>query len=106
MEEFIQIEWVAATLEEAREIMELLLAKGLISSGSIYPSVESWFVLEGEVVTEQEVKVVMKTLGHHYKKIELEIKKHHSYEIPEILFFTVENGNDQYLKWMVDQVMR
>ncbi len=106
MEDYIQIQWIAANLDEARGILELLLSQRLICCGSIFPSVESWYVWEEEVVTEQEVKVVMKTMGHHFEKIELLIKKNHTYDIPEILVFAIENGNDQYLKWMYDQVMR
>ena len=106
MEDYIQIQWIAASLDEAREILVLLLSKRLICCGSIFPSVESWYVSEEEVVTEQEVKVVMKTMGHHFEKIELLIKKNHTYDIPEILVFAIENGNDQYLKWMHDQVMK
>ena len=106
MEDYIQIQWTAANLGEAREILELLLSHRLISCGSIFPFVESWYVWENELVTEQEVKVVMKTMGHHFEEIELLIKKNHTYDIPEILVFGIENGNDQYLKWMYDQVMR
>lgn len=104
MEDYLQVQWTAAHLDEARDIIELLLAKKLICCGSIFPLVESWYVWEEEIVTEQEVKVLMKTLSSQYNKVEALIKKHHSYDVPEILAFNIVEGNDSYLKWMEDQV--
>jgi len=104
MEEFIQIQWTAANLDEARTIVEKLLEENFISCASIIPLVESWYVWEGEVVTDQEIKVVMKTMADQYKNVESLINKYHSYEIPEILSFKIDQGNDSYLKWMYDQV--
>ncbi len=105
LEEFIQIQWTASSLEEARAILETLLVEKLICCGSIIPFAESWYVWEGEVVTEQEMKVVMKTMAHLFKKVEKVIKNNHTYEIPEILVFTIKNGSDSYLQWMRDQVL-
>lgn len=104
MDEYIQVQWTAAHLDEARDILELLLEKRLISCGSIIPTVESWYVWENEVVSQQEVKVIMKTVGKHYQSLEKLIRKNHSYDVPEILVFSVEDGNDQYLRWVENQV--
>ncbi|MCH9621619.1 MAG: Divalent-cation tolerance protein CutA [Chlamydiia bacterium] len=105
MDDYIQIQWTAANLDEARDIIEFLLEEKLISCASIIPLVESWYVWENEVVCGQEIKVLMKTLSHHYKSVESLIRKKHSYEIAEILSFSIRDGNDKYLKWMYDQVM-
>jgi periplasmic divalent cation tolerance protein len=104
MDEYIQIQWTAAHLDEARDILEVLLSSNLICCGSIIPLVESWYSWKGEIVSEQEVKVLMKTKECNYAQIEKVINKLHSYEIVEILYFTICDGNDSYLKWMDKQV--
>ena len=106
MEEYIQIGWSAAHLDEARDILEMLIEKKLISCGSIFPSVESWYEWDEEIISTQEVKVSMKTVKKHYKSIESLIKASHSYEIPEILAFAITDGNDEYFRWMNNQIKK
>ena len=101
---FIQIQWTAANLDEAREISQALVAKEYIACASIFPLVESWYVWEDEVECAQEVKVLMKTQEKHYEKIEKYIKKKHSYQICEIVSFVVDQGNDKYLRWISEKL--
>ncbi len=97
---FIQVQWTAAHLDEAREISGLLLSNKLVACCSIIPLVESWFEWQGEIQQESEVKVLMKTVANHFQKIEKVIRKNHSYEVPEIIAFEVIDGMDKYLSWI------
>lgn len=97
---FIQVQWTAAHLDEAREIVGHLLSRHLIACASIFPLMESWFEWEKELQQENEVKVFMKAKGEAYPKIEKIICKHHSYEVPEILVFEIINGYAPYLQWI------
>ena len=100
MGSFIQIQWTAAHLDEAREISQALILKGLVACSSVFPLVESWYVWEGELEQSSEVKVLLKTIDKHYLQIEKFIKKNHSYDVPEILVFQIEKGNEPYLAWI------
>ncbi len=100
MARYIQIQWTAAHLDEAREISQRLIEKGLVACASIIPLVESWYVWEGEMQTVSEVKVFLKTTDQNYPKIEECIRQHHSYEVPEILMFYIEKGSSSYLQWI------
>jgi periplasmic divalent cation tolerance protein len=106
MDDLIQIQCTVRHLDEARDILEVLLEKDLISCGSIVPSIESWYVWENEIVSSEEVKIFMKTVDAHYDTIEKIIKKYHSYDIPEILVFSIEDGNKEYLQWVTKQVVK
>lgn len=100
MNSFIQIQWTAAHLDEAREISQALVLKGWVACASIFPLVESWFIWEGELEQASEVKVLLKTVENYYSKIESYIKKNHSYQVPEIIMFYIDQGYEPYLKWM------
>lgn len=100
MSKFIQVQWTAAHLDEAREITALLISRELIASSSIIPLVESWFEWKGELQQESEVKVFMKTLEIHYPRIEKLIVKHHTYKVPEIIVLEIIQGYDKYLDWI------
>ena len=100
---YIQIQWTAAHLDEAREILENLLERKLIACGSILPQVESIYCWEGEIVSEREVKVLCKTIKRNFSLVESVIKESHSYDIVEILSFQVDEGNKSYLNWLNEQ---
>ncbi len=100
MAKYIQIQWTAAHLDEAREISQRLIEKGLVACASIVPLVESWYMWEGEMQTVSEVKVFLKTALENYAKIEECIRQYHSYEVPEILMFHIEKGSLTYLRWI------
>ena len=106
MDEYIQIQSTVSSVAEAREIIEVLFEKELIACASIIPSVESYYLEEEELVCEQEVKIFIKTVADLYASIEKIIKKYHSYDIPEILVFSIEDGNEEYLRWMSKQVSK
>jgi periplasmic divalent cation tolerance protein len=106
MDQYIQIQSTVSTIAEAQEIIEILFEKELIACASILPSVESYYLDEGELVSEQEVKIFIKTVADLYVSIEKLIKKYHSYDIPEILVFSVEDGNEEYLRWISKQVKK
>ena len=101
MERFVQIQWTAPEIEEARRIIRVLLEAKLIACGTIFPETESWFVWEGELEKVCEVKVFLKTTESNAKKIERLIIEHHSYECPEILTFLIEEGHSRYLEWII-----
>jgi len=44
--------------------------------------------------------MVIKTERKALKKLKKRVKKIHSYEVPEILAFKVEDGDKEYLKWI------
>ena len=100
MQRYIQIQWTAAHLDEAREISQKLIEKKLVACASIIPLVESWYIWDEEMQTVSEVKVFLKTTLENYSKVEECIRHHHSYEVPEILMFEIEKGSRAYLEWI------
>ena len=98
--DYIQIQWTAESVFEARQIIKELLESRLIACGSIMPILESLYSWRGEIEQVREVKVWMKSHMKHYDKIEKKIIELHSYEIPELIVFKVLKASPGYSKWM------
>lgn len=64
-------------------------------------SVYRW---KGEVEHTEETPVLFKTTRARYAELEQTIRKHHPYEIPEIIVLPVERGFAGYLDWIRQEV--
>ncbi len=48
--------------------------------------------------------MVVKTRTSNFKKIAEEVRRLHSYEVPEIIAVPVIAGSNEYLKWIDENV--
>ncbi len=55
------------------------------------------------VEREAERQVVIKTTRERVAALRVRLGELHSYELPEFVVLNVDNGSDEYLKWVVDQ---
>ena len=89
---------------EARQLAQHLVKEKLAACVNILPTVESIYMWEGEVTSETESKLLIKTKSEKMNEVIQTIKKLHSYEIPEIQVVDVATGNLAYFNWM-DEVL-
>jgi periplasmic divalent cation tolerance protein len=90
----------ASSLKEGERIAQDLIRKGLAACVNVVPGLSSYFFWEGRLCREREVLLLIKTVKGQLKKIVKNIKKLHSYSVPEILFFKAEGGESHYLSWV------
>lgn len=100
MSEFIQIQWTAGSIEEARKVSRFLVQEGLVACAQMIPWIESVYIWNGEIETEQESKVIYKTLKENYNRIKTIIEQNCKYEVPEITYIHIDGGNQTYLDWL------
>ncbi|MEI4220083.1 MAG: divalent cation tolerance protein CutA [Candidatus Dasytiphilus stammeri] len=62
----------------------------------------SLYFWEGKIKISQEVQMVIKTDSVKLSSLQLFIKDHHPYQIPEILVLSVAMGDKKYLSWITD----
>jgi len=98
--DYILIMVTCSSQEEARKISERLLTKRLVACANILPKIESRFWWKGKLDNASELLVTMKTEKLNFKKIEAEIKRIHSYEVPEIIAVPIVAGSRDYLDWI------
>ena len=93
----------AGSKEEAQKIARILVERLLAACVNIV-AVESIYRWEGEVETAQEWLLVIKTTDEAFDRVRAAIKELHSYEVPECISLSVENGSAEYLQWVGDSV--
>ena len=86
-------ERIARTLVEGR-------AAACVQVGGPVTSVYRW---QGAVDSAQEWSVAAKTTAANAAMVVAEIKRLHSYEVPEILVTPVLGGHGPYLEWVAEQ---
>lgn len=96
---FIVIETTYPNLREAKNLGKILLSKKLAACIH-FSRIESNYLWEEKIYTEKEILVKIKTTNSLYSTIEKTIKKHHSYEIPQIYSTQIDQGFAPYLSWI------
>jgi len=100
--DFVIIMITCATRKEAQKIANRLLTKKLVACAHIISDIESRFWWKGKIDYAKEALVTMKTRKTNFKKIENEVKKLHSYEVPEIIALPIIDGSKDYLNWIAE----
>ena len=93
-----------SSLEEAKKIAHALVERRLAACVNIVPKIESVYRWEGEVEDAQEYLLLIKTTAAAFPGLREAIEELHSYDIPECIALTVDDGGLAYLKWIDDSV--
>jgi periplasmic divalent cation tolerance protein len=91
---------------EAHKIAELLLSRRKAACVNIVPKVDSSFWWRDKLDSARESLLVIKTKTSLLSEIIDLVKAAHSYEVPEIIALPVIGGNEDYLKWIDDEVRK
>lgn len=84
----------------AEQLAQYLVEEKLAACVNLIPHVQSLYLWENKIVKDQEVTLVIKTTSNCYPALEATIKKHHTYQIPEIIVLPIINGYQPYLTWL------
>lgn len=93
-----------SSAEEAQSIAELLLNQRKVACVNIVPSVDSLFWWQGKLDSAGENLLIIKTKASLLDEIVYIVKEVHSYDVPEIIALPIIGGNEDYLKWIGDEV--
>ena len=99
--EFIEITWTSGSIDEARKISRLLVQERHVAQAQIIPWIESISLLDNQLETSQESKIILKARMDSFEVIKEFIEKHSKYEIPEITWSKIEGGNRNFMEWLV-----
>ena len=87
--------------EEALQLGRILLEKRLIACVQIDSPVDSLYWWNGVIEQTKEYRLVMKSCQSLWEELEQEIRRFHSYDVPEILAVAVSAVGNDYQKWML-----
>ncbi len=93
----------ASSQQEAEAIAQALVQAQMAACVSLMP-VQSIYTWQGNIHSEQEWQLVIKTNLAQFSTLEKKIRELHSYEVPEIIALPILAGSEPYLQWISDNV--
>jgi len=85
---------------KARRLASLIIETGLVACVSISAPIFSTYRWQGNIETEKEWLLIIKTIRKNYHRLEKLIRTHHPYQTPEIVALPITAGHAAYLRWL------
>lgn len=85
---------------EARQIGTQLIELQVAACVNLIPQVESIYRWKGQIKSEPEVMMMIKTTLNNYREVEARIQELHPYDVPEVIAIPIERGASAYLGWI------
>jgi periplasmic divalent cation tolerance protein len=92
------------SIEEARKIAQALVERQLAACVSIAPQIESVYRWRGKVETATEHLLIIKTTERAFDRLREALTQLHTYELPECIQLSIEDGSAAYLQWIGESV--
>ena len=99
-EELIMIYITVPSPEAAHKMASTLIEKQLAACVSIIPNIISIYRFKGEKKEYQEEQLLVKTRSSLFEKVLEEVKKIHSYVLPEFFSVKIEQASREYEIWI------
>ena len=93
-----------SSLEEARKIGRALIERRLAACVNIAPQIESVYRWQGKIETATEFLLLIKTTAGACGQLRNALSELHSYDVPECIEISIENGGEAYLAWIGESV--
>ena len=91
------------TEKEALRLSRRLLKEGLVACVHIQAPGTSLYQWQGTSCEEAEVLVHYKTCIDRFEQLRVRVLDLHSYECPAISLSVIDQGHEEYLKWIFEQ---
>ena len=105
MNKFIVILCTISSQDEAKRIAKEIVKKRLAACVNIFEGITSIYEWKGEICTDNECLMIIKTKEELFDEIKREIVALHPYEIPEIISLAVKDGLESYLNWIKENTI-
>lgn len=89
-----------ANQKEAKTIGSEVVKLKLAACANIISPIHSIFVWKKKFQTKKECLIIFKTRLSQFSNLSSQVKKLHSYAVPEIITLPIISGNREYLNWV------
>jgi periplasmic divalent cation tolerance protein len=94
----------AGSEEEAHKIAHHLVQARLAACVNIVPRITSVYRWKDSLEESAEWLLLIKTTADAFAQVSQAISQLHSYDLPECICLTIEDGSPNYLQWIADSV--
>lgn len=99
--ELFEVEVTCPDKDSARVVASACLKARLIACANILPKVESLFCWQGQIDSETETLLRMKTPAQNFEAVCSMIRDKHPYELPAIVALQVQAVGPGVVDWVV-----
>jgi periplasmic divalent cation tolerance protein len=103
---FCQVVTTTDSREATTELARSVVAARLGACAQVVGPVASVYWWDGAVQTTEEWQCVVKTTEDAYPALEEHIRRHHPYDVPEIVRTPITAGLADYLDWIAAETTR
>jgi len=93
----------AGDREEAMKIGRTLVEEGLAACANLFP-ITSIYQWKEKIEEGSEFGIFVKTRKSKIEEITERVKQIHSYEVPCVISLNIDEGSQDYLKWIEGSV--
>ncbi|KAF7817014.1 protein CutA, chloroplastic isoform X1 [Senna tora] len=86
--------------EAGKKLAESIVKEKLAACVNRVPGVESVYEWKGEIQTDSEELLIIKTRQSLLEALTEHVKANHEYDVPEVISLPITGGNLQYLEWL------
>lgn len=103
-DELLVVLTTAPSREEGERLARGLVERGVAACVNVSARMRSFFHWNGELCSDDEVQLFIKTTAASYEGLAAVIQELHSYDLPEILALPVARADAGYGAWLRAQV--
>ena len=85
---------------DGRGMASILVTERLAACVNVLPEMESFYRWKGQVETDHERQLVMKTTAARVPALKARLHELHDYEVPEFIVLPIVGGSEAYLNWI------
>lgn len=85
---------------DGRGMASILVTERLAACVNVLPEMESFYRWKGQVETDHERQLIMKTTAARVPELRARVHDLHDYEVPEFIVIPILGGNESYLNWI------
>jgi len=102
--ELFEVEVTCPDKDSARAVATACLRARLVACANILPKVESLFCWQGQIDSESETLLRMKTPARHFDAVCKVIRDNHPYALPAIVALPVQAMGPGVADWVAQEV--
>lgn len=85
---------------DSSTLASTLVSERLAACVNVLPAMESTYRWKGNVETDRERQVIIKTTAARVPQLEKRLRQLHEYEVPELIVVPIIGGSHAYLDWI------